>query len=80
MTDQERIKQNLKRLLRSGVYELREDGTTIYLVPIARECQYCGRRYIPGQKKARYCSTKCRVYAWRQRMRSGHERFAKGEA
>ena len=49
MTNQERLKQAFRRRLRSGMYELEEDGTTIYLVPI-EESANIWSAIFPGQQ------------------------------
>jgi hypothetical protein len=53
--------------LQAFIDDLAEEGRTIF----ERECDDCGRRFIPKQRWGRFCSSRCRLRAWMAVQRIG---------
>jgi hypothetical protein len=51
--------------LQALIDDLAEEGRTAF----ERECDDCGRRFIPKQAWGRFCSSRCRLRAWRKARR-----------
>lgn len=48
--------------LQGLIDDLAEEGRTAF----ERECEACGRSFIPKQPWGRFCSGLCRLRAWRR--------------
>lgn len=48
--------------LQALIDDLAEEGRTAF----ERECDDCGRRFIPKQAWGRFCSSRCRLRSWRK--------------
>jgi hypothetical protein len=40
---------------------------------VKRKCQTCGTRFYPVQPTQKYCRPYCRLKAFRQRQKEGHD-------
>jgi hypothetical protein len=60
--------QRERRRLKAGLLVVQTKGQHTSLVPVQRPCQQCGRLFEPKRTTARYCSTRCRVYAYRRSL------------
>ena len=38
-----------------------------------KKCTHCGSSFMPKRSDAIYCSTKCRVYAYRKKIKDSEE-------
>ena len=56
-----------RRVRRSVVYC--SDSCRLRRVPVKHarvKCQTCGKRFVQKRTDARFCTSKCRVYGWRE--------------
>jgi hypothetical protein len=67
--------QQERRRLRAGLLEWKVFGAGEFkcrmVVPVKRACEHCGAEFKPQRTTARFCSTKCRVYASRAKAKGG---------
>ena len=42
--------------------------------PFPRVCAYCGKRYMSGSDRSRYCTNACRQRAYRERPKRARQR------
>ncbi len=57
--------QRRRRALKAGLLVTKTEGHFKIDAPLKRPCEHCGREFQPRRTTARFCSTKCRVYAAR---------------
>jgi hypothetical protein len=78
--ERRRSTQRQRRLLRAGLLEWKvmAGGEFKMAVPVKRACEHCGAEFEPQRTTARFCSTKCRVYAARAKAAAVRDAARRG--